>query len=95
MKRIYRNGYPSKRSVEALKTEFEVSKIGGCYSLFGLNISGNYNYSGVLSWNRTAINQHIPEFIEFLKTKGIEVETFNLYDNSQALNGQLKFKKIQ
>jgi hypothetical protein len=69
----YISGYPAKSGLRKLIGEFWGDTI------YVPRISGTYKYSGCLVWERDSINLRIHDFIDFLKSKGIEVERFNLH----------------
>jgi hypothetical protein len=88
----YINGYPAKSHLTQIINEFFVD------DNYKPRISGTYKYSGSLVWERGIINDRVELFVDFLKKKNIEVESYRKYispttgtivlKNKQKKNGQ-------
>lgn len=66
----YRNGLPTKSSIEAALKHFWKD------CTYMPRISGTYKYTGALVWERDIINEKLEEFIVYLKSIDIEVESY-------------------
>lgn len=55
-------------------------------------ISGTYKYTGTLIWERDIINEKLEEFIEYLKSIGVEVESYRKHISPTT--GSITLKSI-
>ena len=82
----YRNGLPTEKSMKELIKAFWTE------TLYAPRINASYKYTSAIIWDKNGVNEKIPEFIGFLKSNGIGVQGYQLY-NSPSM-GHITLKKI-
>ena len=80
---IYRNGYPTKKSIKALLNE---------YNIHGVMSMDSYESTHSICWGGNSKNENMLNFVDTLSNLGIKVSKFKAANSPTT--GSITFEKV-